>query len=179
MDIKADVTLAFPLERVFSTYRDRLPELTEYLPNIRRIQVVSREEAGDEVRLVNEWTGGGDIPKAALAVLKESMLRWTDHATWKAASHTVEWRTEVGAFPGVIKSSGVNRFVPVPSGTRLEIRGSLTCDAGKLPAVPRLLAGGINPVVEKFLVSQVSVNLVEVAKGVGKLLERDDASRAG
>ena len=179
MDIKADVTLSFPLERVFSAYRDRLPELTEYLPNIRRIEVVSREEAGDEVRLVNEWTGGGDIPKAALAVLKESMLKWKDHATWKAATRTVEWRTEVGAFPGAIKSSGLNRFVEVPGGTKLEIRGSLVCDAGKLPGVPRLLAGGINPVVEKFLVGQVSVNLVEVAKGVGKLLERDDASQAG
>jgi hypothetical protein len=178
MDIKADVTLAFPLDRVFAAYRDRLPELTEHLPNIRRIQVVSREEAGDEVRLVNEWTGGGDIPKAALAVLKESMLRWTDYATWKAASHTVEWRTEVGAFPGVIKSSGLNRFVEVPQGTRLEIRGSLACDAAKLSGVPRLLAGGINPVVEKFLVGQVQVNLVEVAKGVGKLLERDDALTA-
>jgi hypothetical protein len=176
MDIKADVTLAFPLDRVFSTYRDRLPELTEYLPNIRRIQVVSREEAEGEVRLVNEWTGGGDIPKAALAVLKESMLRWTDFATWKAATHEVDWRTEVGAFPGVIASSGRNRFVEAPGGTRLEIRGSLTCDSAKLPGVPRILAGGINPVVEKFLVSQVQVNLVEVAKGVGKLLERDAAT---
>ena len=173
MDIKADVTLPFPRDRVFSTYRDRLSELTEYLPNIRRIQVVSREEAGDEVRLVNEWTGGGDIPKAALAVLKESMLRWTDYATWKSASYSVEWRTEVGAFPGVVKSSGLNRFVEAGDATRLEIRGSLVCDAAKLPGVPRLLSGGINPVVEKFLVGQVQVNLVEVAKGVGKLLERD------
>lgn len=177
MDVKADVTLAFPRDRVFFAYRDRLPELTEYLPNIRRIRVVSREEAGDLVHLVNEWTGGGDIPKAALAVLKESMLRWTDYATWKAATHTVEWRTEVGAFPGVVKSSGVNRFVEVPEGTRLEIRGSLVCDSAKLPGVPRLLSGGINPVVEKFLVAQVSVNSVEVAKGVGQLLERD-ASRS-
>lgn len=173
MDIRADVTLPFPRDRVFTAYRDRLSELTEYLPNIRRIQVVSREEAGDEVRLVNEWTGGGDIPKAALAVLKESMLRWTDHATWKSSVYSVEWRTEVGAFPGVVKSSGLNRFVEVGDGTRLEIRGSLVCDAAKLPGVPRLLSGGINPVVEKFLVGQVQVNLVEVAKGVGKLLERD------
>ncbi|MCK6591727.1 MAG: hypothetical protein HUU21_21100 [Polyangiaceae bacterium] len=175
MDIKADVTLAFPLDRVFSAYRDRLSEVTEHLPNIRRIQVLSREDAGDVVHLVNEWTGGGDIPKAALAVLKESMLRWTDYATWTTSTRSVAWRTEVGAFPGVVKSSGTNRFVEVPSGTRLEIRGTLVCDAAKLPGVPRLLAGGINPVVEKFLVGQVSVNSVEVAKALGKLLERDAA----
>jgi hypothetical protein len=42
-----------------------------------------------------------------------------------------------------------------------------------LPGVPRLLAGGINPVVESFLVGEVQVNLGKVAKDVGKLIERD------
>jgi hypothetical protein len=173
MEIKADVTLPFPRETVFTAYRDRLAELTDYLPNIRNIRVLKREDLLDEVRLVNEWTGGGDIPKAALAVLKESMLRWTDHATWKTSSHTVEWRTEVGSFPGLVQSSGFNRFVEVTQGTRLEIRGNLVCDASKLPGVPRMLAGSINGVIERFLVGQVQVNLVEVGKGVGRLLERD------
>jgi hypothetical protein len=173
MEIKADVTLPFPRERVFTTYRDRLSELTDFLPNIQRIRVLKREDLGDEVRLANEWTGGGDIPKAALAVIKESMFRWTDHAIWKTSSHTVEWRTEVGLFPGVVQSWGFNRYVELPHGTRLEIRGSLVCDATKVPGVPRMLAGSINGVVERFLVGQVQVNLTEVAKGVCRMLERD------
>jgi hypothetical protein len=173
MEIKADVTLPFPRERVFTTYRDRLIDLTDFLPNIRSIRVTKREEVGDEVRLVNEWTGGGDIPKAALAVLKDGTFRWTDYATWKASSHTVEWRTEVGAFPGVVQSSGFNRFVEMHHATRLEIRGVLVCDASKLPGVPRMLANSLNGPVERFLVGQVQVNLTEVAKGVGRLLERD------
>src|SRR5438034_989146 len=104
MEIRADVELRFSRERVFTTYRDRLADLTEYLPNIQSIKVVQREEAGDEVRLVNEWVGGGDIPKVARAIIKESMLRWTDYATWNASSFTVDWRTEVHAFPGAVKS---------------------------------------------------------------------------
>lgn len=176
MDIKADVTLAFPRELVFSTYRDRLGELTEFLPNIRSIRVLKREDLGDETRLVNEWVGGGDIPKVALSVIKESMLRWTDYATWRASSFTVAWRTEVGAFPGVIQSSGENRYVEVAGGTRLEIRGALACDASKLPGVPRLIAGSINGTVEKFLVGQVQVNLVEVGKGVRRFLEQGSAA---
>jgi hypothetical protein len=170
MDIKADVTLPFPRDTVYSAYRDRLPELVAHLPNIQQIKVLKREEGPGEVRLVNEWTGGGDIPKAARSVLKESMLRWTDYATWKSDLYIVEWRTEVGAFPGVVTSSGTNRYVETPEGTRLELRGTLVCDAAKLPGVPRILAGGVNPLVEKFLVGQVQVNLVAVAKGVGKLL---------
>jgi hypothetical protein len=173
MEIRADLTLPFPREKVFSTYRDRLADLTEFLPNIRSIKVVKREERGDEVDLVNAWEGGGDIPKVARAVLSESMLRWTDYATWHAKDFTVAWRTDVHAFPGAVKSSGTNRFVEVPTGTRLEIRGDLTCDSSKVPGVPRLLAKTVNGAAEKLLVGQIGPNLVEVGKGVGKLLERE------
>lgn len=172
MEIRADVTLPFPRDQVFTAYRDKLADLTEYLPNIRSIQVVKREERPGEVELVNEWVGGADIPKVARAVLSESMLKWTDYATWKDGPFTVDWRTEVHAFPGAVKSSGTNRFIEVPEGTRLEIRGDLQCDSTKVPGVPRLLAKTINGAVEKMLVGQIGPNLVQVAKGVGKYLEK-------
>ncbi len=175
MDIRADVTLPLPRERVFEAYRDRLPELAAHLPNIRAVRVVRREERDGEVHLVNEWTGGGDIPSAARAVLSESMLRWLDHATWHAATFSVTWRTEVNVFPGAVASSGENRFLDVPGGTRLEIRGGLTCDATRIPGVPRLLARAVGGAVERVLVGQVQVNLVAVAKAVGALIERDAA----
>jgi hypothetical protein len=173
MEIHADVTLPYPRERVFVAYRDRLAELIDYLPNIRSIRVVKREERGDEIDLVNEWEGGGDFPAAARALLKESMLRWTDYATWHAKDFTVAWRTEVHAFPGAVKSSGHNRFLEAPGGMRLEIRGDLTCDATKVPGVPRFLAKTAGAAAEKVLVGQVAVNLVEVGKGVGKLLGKE------
>ena len=172
MEIRADVTLPFTREQVFSAYRDKLHELTEYLPNIKSIEVVKREEREGEVDLVNEWVGGADIPKVARAVISESMLKWTDYATWKQADFTVHWRTEVHAFPGAVKSSGVNRFIQAGDSTRLEIRGELTCDSSKVPGVPRLLAKTVNSAVEKMLVGQVGPNLVAVAKGVGKYLEK-------
>lgn len=178
MDIKSDVTLPFSRELVFEAYRDHLADLTEYLPNIRSIKVLKREELGDDIKLVNEWVGGGEIPKAALAVIKENMLRWTDYATWHSKTFSVDWRTEVGSFPGVVQSSGCNRYVEVPEGVRLEIRGTLLCDSAKLSGVPRFMAGSINPIVEKFLVGQVSVNLVEVAKGVGKWLDKQKKIKA-
>lgn len=172
MQIKADLELGFPLERVWETYRDRMTELTDFLPNIRSIRIVSRTDREGEVDLVNEWVGGGDIPSVARAILKEDMLRWTDYATWKAATHTVEWRTEVHAFPGAVKSSGTNRFVETPRGARLEIRGELVCDSSKVPGVPRLFARTVNAAAERLLIGQVAHNLVEVGRGVGKLLEK-------
>lgn len=172
MRIHADVDLLHPRDRVFEAYRDRMVELVEFLPNIRAIRVISREDRGADVLLVNEWVGGGDIPAVARAVLEEDMLRWTDHATWHAADHTVEWRTDVHAFPGAVKAAGRNAFVETARGSRLEIRGELTCDSAKIPAVPRLLARTVNAAAEKILVSQIGHNLAEIGRGVARLLDR-------
>jgi hypothetical protein len=171
MQIKAEITLPYPRERVFAVYRDNLAELAAELPNIRSVVVVSREERGDAVELVNKWTGGDDIPAVARSVLSESMLTWTDHATWRSDTFTVAWRTEVHAFPGAIQSSGENRYVEAPGGMRLELRGDLTCDAAKIPGVPRLLARTVSSAVEKMLVGSIEKNLAEVGKGLGKLLQ--------
>ena len=170
--IQADVELPHARDRVFEAYRDRMVELVEFLPNIRSIRVSSRQDHGPDVVLVNEWVGGGDIPSVARAVLKEDMLRWTDYATWRAATYTVEWRTEVHAFPGAVQAAGANRFVETASGSRLEIRGELTCDSAKVPGVPRLLARTVNAAAERILVGQIGHNLAEIGRGVGKLLDR-------
>ena len=55
MDIRTDVTLPYPRERVFTTYRDRLADLLAYLPNIRKLDIKKREErAGEAPRLLVE-----------------------------------------------------------------------------------------------------------------------------
>jgi hypothetical protein len=173
MDISIDVPLPFPRERVFTTYRDRLEELRAFLPNIRGLEIKQREERGDEVRLVNHWAGGGEIPSVARSFLSESMLSWTDHATWSKAAWRCSWRTEVHAFPGALQSSGENRFVETSEGCRIEFRGQLTCDASKVPGVPKLLARTINGTIEKIFVGKIGENLLAVGQGIGKLLAKE------
>jgi len=170
MQLSVDAVLPFPRERVFAAYRDRLVDTVPHLPNIRAIVVASRKEEDDDVLLVNEWTGGGDIPAVARAFVKEDMLKWTDHARWRHASFAVEWRTDIHAFPGAVVSAGENRFVEVAAGTRLEIRGEFSLDAAKIPGVPRLIAKSVGGAVEKFFVHQIQVNGVAVAKAVSTLL---------
>lgn len=174
MEIKTDVTLPFPRARVFVTYRDRLNDLLVFLPNIRGLAIKSRDGEGGVVRLVNEWKGGGEIPSVARGFLSESMLAWTDHATWKEAEHVCAWRTEVHAFPGALQSSGENRFVELPDGrTRIEFRGQLVCDASKVPGVPKLLSRSLNGTIEKIFVGKIQENLTAVGEGIGKLLAKE------
>ncbi len=175
MLLVADALIPHPRPRVFATYRDHLADLVDYLPNIRKIEVRSRTDRDGEVDLINEWTGGGDIPSVARSVMNESMVRWTDHATWFEKDFRVAWRTEIHAFPGAIRTSGTNRFVELPEGTRLEVRGDFVCDATKVPGVPRLLAGTVGGTIEKFMVAQIAKNAVEIARGVAKMIERSPA----
>lgn len=172
MDFSTDVTLPFGRDEVFATYRDRLPELIDYLPNIRGIEVTERSEPSDgDVKLVNEWTGGGDIPKVVRSVIKESMLRWTDHATWHETNYTTDWRIDIHAFPGALACHGTNRYQEVAGATRLVIAGTLTCDASKVPGVPGFLVNKVGSSVEKFLVGKIAPNLEEIARGVGSYLK--------
>lgn len=176
MLLVADALLPHPRPRVFATYRDHLADLTSFLPNIRKIEILSRTERDGEVDLVNEWTGGGEIPAFARSVLTESMLRWTDHATWILRDFRVVWRTEIHAFPGAVRTSGTNRFVETADGTRLEVRGDFTCDASKIPGVPRLFAKSIGATVEKVLVAQIVKNAHEIARGVAQLVAKQSAT---
>lgn len=171
MDLIADALLPFPRDLVFSTYRDKLAELTAYLPNVRRIEVSSRKDEGPITSLVNVWHGGGEIPAAARAFLSESMLSWTDHARWDSGAFTCEWRIETHAFTEAVTCRGINRFIEEGSSTRLEIRGVLEIDGAKLKGVPRLISGKVAKTVEDLLVSKIKPNLIEVSDGVRKYLE--------
>jgi hypothetical protein len=170
MRIDVSTEIPFPREQVFKVYRDKLPDLLPYLPNVRGINVVTRTEEGAVVKLLNRWKGGGDIPSAVRKFLSEDLLEWDDHAEWNQTEWTCAWKTVVPAFKDAVESSGKNRFEAVGEKTRLTIAGDLKVDAAKVKGVPRLLAGGISPVIEAFLVNAIKPNLIATAKGVEKYL---------
>lgn len=171
MQLSADAALPFPRPRVFSAYRDKLVELVEFLPNIRRIEERSRKDDGPRSEIVNVWHGGGDIPAAARAVLSEDMLNWTDYASWDESEYTCAWRIETHSFTEAVSCEGKNRFVETATGTRLEIRGELRIDATKIRGVPRLLAKTVGKAVEDLLVKKITPNLISVSDGLRRYLE--------
>lgn len=171
MRLEVSTEIPFPRELVFRTYRDKLPELVPYLPNVRGIAVVSRADEGQVTKLLNRWKGGGDIPGAVRKFLSEDLLEWDDHAEWNEADFTCAWRTVVPAFKDAVDSSGKNRFEDLGGRTRLTIAGDLKVDAGKVKGVPRLLAGTVSPVIEAFLVGAIKPNLIATSKGVEKFLQ--------
>jgi hypothetical protein len=176
MQLGADATLPFSRDTVFLAYRDHLVDLVEFLPNIRRIEVKSRREENSRTEIVNEWHGGGEIPAAARMVLSESMLSWTDYASWNEADWTTEWRIETRSFTEAVNCRGKNRFLESNGGTRFEIRGTLEIDGNKIRGVPKLLAKSVSKTVEDFLIKKITPNLLSVSDGLRRYLERKHPS---
>jgi hypothetical protein len=171
MELHADARLPFPRPVVFAAYRDKVTEMLEFVPNVRKIDVRSRDPSGPIVKLVNVWHGGGEIPAAARAIISESMLSWTDHATWNEDTWRCDWRIEAHAFTDAVSCSGYNLYKEDGDGTLVEIRGTLSVDAKKLRGVPGFLAGKVGRTVEQFLGAKIQPNLVEVTNGLRKYLE--------
>jgi hypothetical protein len=172
MQLRSDARIPFPRDVVFAAYRDEITELLPYLPNVRRIEVKSRKEDGPVIELVNEWHGGGEIPAAVRAVLGDSVLAWTDYATWNAEKARCDWRSETHAFAEALRCTGSNEFLDDgPGKTLLLVRGTLDVDAKKIRGIPTFLAGRVGRTVEEFLGGKIQLNLVETAKGLTKYLE--------
>jgi hypothetical protein len=176
MELRADARIPYPRDVVFAAYRDDIKKLLPYLPNVRSIDVKSRSQKGPIVEIVNEWRGGGEIPSPIRAVLGDSMLAWTDHATWNSEQLRCDWRTESHALAGALRCMGSNVFLEDgPGKTSLEIRGALEIDAGKIRGVPSFLAGKVGRTFEEILGGKIRLNLIETAKGLTAYLGKRSA----
>ncbi len=172
MEINAVSTINHPLDRVYLAYRDELPRIATYVNNIKGIKVLAREELSGKVKLHNEWTGRGEIPKVAQGLVKPEMLSWDDYAEWSDAEHIVRWNLKIRVFSDKFRCTGTNRLsAEGPNRTRVHLVGQLDLDLREIPGVPRFLASSIAPQVEKFIVALVKPNLEEVNVAIGRYLD--------
>lgn len=167
--------IPFSRERVFSTHRDRLEELVEYMPNVDTIVTESRDEDGDVVSLVNIWKAAeSEIPAIARPFIRPDMLQWTDRAEWDGNLYEVNWEIELGFLPEVIHASGHSEFEDFGDETRVIIDGEITVDASKLPGVPRMLQAKVAKTVENFVINLIKPNLKETNEILAQFLRDED-----
>ena len=174
MEIRNDALLTHPRELSYHTYRDRLEELVELVPNIESMKVLERREEGEQVHLVNQWRARGEVPKVARRWISPDMLHWKDFAAWNEADWTVRWRFEMAFMQDRVSVGGFNHFVALgPSRTSLQIRGQLRIDTRRLPGMPRLVSRRAGPIVERFVLALVQPNLVKTAQALQRFLDRE------
>jgi hypothetical protein len=172
MELTAQTQVPFPRELVYRTYRDRLPEVVPYLPNVSSIVVRQRTEREGRIDLLNIWTARADVPSMARKFLKPEMLAWTDDARWDPVGWICRWRIETQAFPGLVECAGTTAFREAGSQTEIRIDGKLVLHLEKAH-VPRLLAGTVQPMIERIVISALRPNLLSTGEGVGRFLQAE------
>lgn len=172
MRIHSESLIRHPQQRVYETYRDRLPEIAPYIPDVKEIVVESREETDGGAKIHNVWIAEREIPVFARAFLKPEMLRWDDFADWRDGEHRVHWDLKLRVFTGQVRCGGTNTFNKVDdSTTAVVLEGDLDIDVKSIPGVPKMFAGGLKPKVEKFIISLITPNLERVNQSLQQFLD--------
>jgi hypothetical protein len=168
IDIKDQV--AYPVDTVYETFRDKLKELLPYLPNISDIVVTKHDRTNEHtVSVVNVWKAKNkDIPSAVQRLVPPEKLQWTDYATWSDDKKSCAWRMEMGFLTDAIQCSGTTTYSGDGDKTAVHIQGEFKLDGSKLPFLVRPLVGTI----EEFVVKLIQPNLTEVNRGMEQYLKK-------
>ena len=170
MKIKSESQIRHPRSTVYTAYRDRLPEVVPYIPDIKEIRVESREQTAQGVRLHNLWIADREIPRMVKGFLKPEMLRWNDYAEWNDEKMLCDWTLQIPAFPDNVTCSGRNSFYADGEQTRVVLTGDLAINP-KFPGIPRLVASRLAPQIEKFIIMLITPNLERVNQSLGAFLD--------
>ena len=176
MRIQSESRIHHPLEIVYEAYRDRLPEIAPYTPDIKEIVVHSREDGDVGPKLHNEWRAERELPRVVQGLVTPDMLRWDDFAQWNDAENHVDWVLRIPAFPDQVRCMGRNAFfADGDRATRVVLSGELEINLKNVPGVPRLMAKRIAPMIETFIVKLITPNLEKVNSSLERFLD-DQAS---
>jgi hypothetical protein len=171
LEIRSESVIRYPRDRVYRTYRDQLPEMAAFIPDVDRVVVVSRKTTEYGLELHNEWIAAREVPSYARAFVKAEHLRWDDYAEWHDDDFRVDWRIGTRVFTEAVHCVGVNRFFEHPEGTKVVLSGELKIDLSKVSGFPRFLAARVGPEVERFVVSLITPNLEQVNASIGRFLD--------
>jgi hypothetical protein len=177
IEISVDSQVSFARSLVYATYRDKLLELGPSLPNVRSLQLKSRQEADQQVRLEIEWHGGGDIPAAARALLSEELFTWTEYDVWDSHAFTVDWRIETHAYREAVVLAGTNHFLDQGNHTLVASRGELRIDLSAIHGTSPFLLGQLVHRLEALLAKKIEPNLVQMGQTVQMYLEQSQKTQ--
>jgi len=165
----------YPIDVVFTTYRDKQPEYTKFVPNLRKVVVLKREERSEhEVYQNVEWHGFGQIPAAVRAILHPHMIKWKDEQLWDTRAMTEKWKIEPYFFKEFVKCEGTWSFFPEGENrTRVELDGFFSVNITHFPGVPKIIYQAAGSIIEKFIGHYVKPNLIANSKGIKKFFEEE------
>lgn len=162
-----------PIDRVWATVRDRLPELGAMVDEIESITPVERTELEHgAVRLVNEWRTMRRVPEVLAATVGSGAIGWADTAVWDPTTMTCEWSIEPTVLAQHIRCSGSTRYEPALGGrgTRVSFGGTFELASGALAGLAKPLERPVSAFVESIVSTLIPGNLRKIVEAAATLI---------
>jgi len=157
-----------PADDVYVLVRDEMQKLVPFIPNVDKIETVSRERVSDtQTKVINHWYAKADVPSALKSVVKPELFQWKDYALWNDEEHCVEFKIESFYANNLYDLSGKNCFKPVGDDkTELKVSFNLEIHPENLPGVPKFVAKRVKGAIEQLVKRLLTPNLNSLAKGL-------------
>lgn len=169
----------YPLDLVWSTVRDRLPELVPLMEDIEKVTQLKREETPDGTVLFdNLWQANPKLPAVIAANLSPDKLAWIDRAEWRPESYECHWRIEPRFLPDQIQCWGKARYEPALGGrgTRITFEGQLGIGAQNTAGLPAFMDGSLLSGFEALASSLIPKNMRKLTEAVSEFLDKTASS---
>lgn len=161
-----------PIDVVYQTLRDDLIDLARYLPNVKYIELLDREETAGGIKITNKWHGKYLDQSLVGRVTHVEEIAWIDKAEWIDDARVCNWSYEPFILKDYIKVHGKNTFSSDGGHTTITITGDLAIDLAQYPLVHSELKSSINEELTKDFLELIRTNFATLIKGLEEYVKK-------
>jgi len=172
MYFEHSIKTLLPIDIVYETLKNDLCKLVDYLPNVKKIEVLEKKKAKNKINILNKWYGKYQIPSFISRLLNINEIAWLDRAEWYTDEYLCNWRTEPLIFKKYVDIHGKNTYTSQGKYTIIKITGDINIDLTDHPLVPSLFSKKVNKEVSKITVALIKPNFTKLIKGLEEYINK-------
>jgi hypothetical protein len=165
-----------PLEPVWKTVRDRLPELVQFVDDLESVTVIQRDVPGQgRVRLLNQWRTRQNVPALLQPKLGAAAIGWLDRNEWDEATRRCNWQIEPNVLGDHISCRGMTSYEPAIAGrgTRVTFEGVFDLSPSALRSVAGPFERPLTAFVESIVTTMVPKNFRRILEAATELIRSE------
>jgi hypothetical protein len=165
-----------PLEPVWKTVRDRLPQLAPLVDDLESVTVIQRDTPGHgRVRLLNQWCTRQTVPSFLQPKLGAAAIGWLDRNEWDEATRCCSWEIEPNILGDHINCRGTTSYETAMAGrgTRVTFEGVFDLSPAALRSVAGPFERPLTAFVESIVTTMVPKNFRKILEAATELIRSE------
>lgn len=149
-------------------------DMPKYMPNIERIQVLSREKTDDahENISVRVFASVASVPQIARPFMRPKDMNWKEYYNVDYERLVVDWRVETPQFTEYVDCRGTSYCKPHAGGCELVIDGRMIIHTPPGTLLGSPLGRAVVAAIEPFVGKMVTLNMKKYFAELNKALEK-------